>query len=49
MNFYDCLPAATLAAVEQDTPVWLLPMTITNQATLLAGGLLDSDDDPAWH
>lgn len=45
MNFQDCLPAAALAALDEDVPAWLLPMTIVNQAALLAGGRLDSDDD----
>ena len=35
MNYFDCLAPATLAAVDQDVPAWLLPATIANQAALL--------------
>ncbi len=48
MSFYDCLAPATLAAIEQDVPDWLLPATITNQAALLSGGRLDGDYAAAW-
>lgn len=44
MTFYDCLTAATVAAVDEDVPTWLLPATIINQATLLSGGRADADD-----
>jgi alpha-D-ribose 1-methylphosphonate 5-triphosphate synthase subunit PhnH len=43
MTFHDCLTAATLAAVDQDVPAWLLPATILNQAAQLTGCDRDSD------
>lgn len=49
MTFFDCLTSATLAAVDQDVPEWLLPATILNHATLLAGGRRDRDELTAWH
>jgi hypothetical protein len=44
MTFHDCLPAAAIAAIDQDVPAWLLPMTIANQASLLSQRGLCSDD-----
>jgi hypothetical protein len=49
MTYRDCLPAATLAAVDEDVPAWLLPATIANQASLLLGGRLDSDELMPWN
>lgn len=45
MTFADCLAPAALAAIDQDVPPWLLHATISNQAALLAGGRLDSEDE----
>ena len=36
MTFFDCLPEAALAAVDQDVPAWLLPTVIANRAELLS-------------
>jgi hypothetical protein len=44
MTYRDCISAATIAAVDEDVPAWLLPATIANQAALLFGGRLDSDN-----
>lgn len=48
MTFQDCLTAAADTVLDWDLPVELLPLTITNQASLLAGRPLDSDDF-SWH
>jgi len=44
VTFHDCLTAATLAAVDEDVPAWLLPATIVNQASLLSRISLYADD-----
>jgi len=49
MTFRDCLPTATLAAVDEDVPAWLLPASILNQAELLLAGRLDGDDVMPWY
>lgn len=48
MTFHDCLCDA-VAAVDADVPPWLLPTTILNHASLLAGGRRDSEELAAWH
>jgi hypothetical protein len=44
MNFYDCLTAAAVAALDQDVPAWLLPTTILHHATLLNGCTGSADE-----
>ena len=48
MTFQDCLTSAADTVLDWDLPAELLPLTITNQASLLAGRPLDSDDF-SWH
>lgn len=49
MTFQDCLCAATIAAADEDIPVWLLPNAIVNQATLLSGCRSDGGDAMGWY
>lgn len=48
MTFQDCLTTATDTVLDWDLPETLLPLVISNQASLLAGIALDSDDF-RWH
>lgn len=49
MFFQDCLLAAATTALELDLPPDLLPLTITSEASLLAGIESDLIGDPGWH
>ncbi|MGN7876650.1 hypothetical protein ACTJKJ_24095 [Roseateles sp. 22389] len=44
MTFQDCLTAAADTVLDWDLPAELLPLTISNQASMLAGVALDSDN-----
>jgi len=48
MNYIDCITVAVQHSHDRDVPEALLPLTISNEAALLAG--LDSDHagDTAW-
>jgi hypothetical protein len=48
MSYTDCITIAAHQAFDMDTPMDLLPLTITNGAAMLAG--LDSDriGAPVW-
>lgn len=48
MTFQDCLTSAADTVLDWDLPPELLPLTIMNQASELAGLALDSDNF-SWH
>lgn len=49
MFYQDCLLSAASTALDLDLPPELLPLTITNQAALLAGIGVDSIGSSDWH
>jgi len=48
MNYSDCITMAAQHAFDMDTPQYLLPLTITQDASMLAGLESDRMGCAAW-